>query len=200
MIQPNLPIPLAFSYLSHFLLLLFLSSSRLAPRLPSPPLSLLYPCAISASLYVALFPLLLYLCLCLPRCFCLHFTLSLHILFFIAPYLSDAGRGEGRGLGSWEGCDAARRDWRWHHGRKPCTCPFDSDHSNSHFFSQFKRLHIFLSIVVQTWAMTQCGHVSINLYVHVGSTTTLSLSDLEEQPLHIWIDLEMYCLCTPCFL
>lgn len=134
MIQPNLPIPLAFYYRSHFLILLFLSSPRGPPWLPSPPLSLLYPSAcfaISASLYLALSPpRSLSLSLSSPTV-SVFISLKLHILvfFFIIPYLSDMLQDrerlrERRALGS----NAAHRDCRWHHGRKPCTCPFASDH------------------------------------------------------------------------
>lgn len=104
MIQPNLPIPLAFYYLSHFLTLLFLSSSRVAPWLPSPPLSLLYPSAcfaISASLHFALSspPSLSPSRSPSPSSF---HSRSIFPFYFYHPLSIRHRPGEGRGLGDGE--------------------------------------------------------------------------------------------------
>lgn len=151
MIQPNLPIPLAFYNRSHFLILLFLSASCFAPWLPSPALSLFYPWAffvISVSLYLALSPL--DPCPSLfrsPHCFSLHFTQAPYSCF----YHSLSNR---YAAGKWRvpGSNAAR----WF---------FVSDYNNLDLwrFSLFFLLLIFTSsyfnsfFVWQTWAMTKCG-------------------------------------------
>lgn len=135
MIQPNLPIPLAFYYLSHFLTLLFLSSSRVAPWLPSPPLSLLYPSAcfaISASLHFALSspPSLSPSRSPSPSSF---HSRSIFPFYFYHPLsIRHRPRGRERLRGRRApGCDATHRDCRRHHGRKPSACPFASDQHNS---------------------------------------------------------------------
>ncbi len=102
MIQPNLPIPLAFHYLSfsHLALSLLLSLCPLATITS-------FISSLSSSL-------LCYLCIPLPCSFprsifvspslavSVFISVLLHILVFIAPYLSDTDRGEGRGLGNGE--------------------------------------------------------------------------------------------------
>ena len=99
MIQPNLPIPLAFHYLSHFLILLFHSSSHFAPWRSSPPLSHFYPwacSAISASLHLALSPPFR---LRLSLCLCLHFTFAPYSCFSHFLSIRHRPRGEERGSG-----------------------------------------------------------------------------------------------------
>ena len=186
MIQPNLPIPLAFYYLAHFLLLLFLSSSRHAPWLPSPPLSLFYPwacSAISASLHLALFPPAIFVSLALSATVSVFISVLLHILiFFIVPYLSDTGRGKGRSLGNGE-----RRALMPHvvivvdtMGENLAHVPLSltmtiQTWENSLIFCSFHfhlklLLFFFLAFVQQTWVTTQCGLVGTSLYIHVNVT------------------------------
>lgn len=130
MIQPNLPIPLAFHYRSHFLILLFHSSSRFAPWLPSPPLSPFPSLCLLCYLCIPLpcsFPPSIFVSLSHPRCSCLHFTLAPHSHFY--HFLSNSHRPRGSGNGECRvlmlhavtGIDIKGRKPCWTASQKFCT-------------------------------------------------------------------------------
>ncbi len=72
------------------------------------------------------------LCLSLPGCFCLHFSLAPYSCFYRSLSIRHRPRGRER-LREWRAwrSDTAHRDCSWHHERKLCTYPFASDWDNS---------------------------------------------------------------------
>ena len=211
MIQPNLPIPLAY-YLS-----LVFSSCSFSPPLASPLgyHHLLYLSSIPQLALLSLHPSTLlfpplHLCPPLALTLRLHFTLATYSHFFFYHPLSIRHRPRGRERLRGRrapGCDATHRDCRWHQGRKPCMCPFASDQHNSDLlrFNHFLLLSVSLwgcftfplAFVRKTWVTTHSGlNISQYKLVHTEHVTKCLLVAWEyDYFVSFWLRTTMSSLC-----